>query len=113
MLSPPCEGGGIAPAPADRLSARLPRDPLAVVAVTAAPIVLEARYRLLLGALWRLRRSRRGRWVLAAGSGALVVALGLLAARCPNKAGSRRQPRTASSLGSPKAPAPDRPAAKD
>src|SRR5207249_1778747 len=56
-------------------------DPLAVIAISAAPIVLEARYRLLLGALWRLRHSRRGRWVLAAGSGAFAIALGLLAAR--------------------------------
>jgi len=61
--------------------ARLQRDPLAVVAVPLAPIVLEGRYRLLVGALWRLGRSRRGQWVLAAGSGALVLALALLAAR--------------------------------
>jgi hypothetical protein len=61
--------------------ARLQRDPLAVIAVSAAPIVLEGRYRLLVGALWRLGRSRRGQWVLAAGSGAVVVALALLAAR--------------------------------
>jgi uncharacterized membrane protein YbhN (UPF0104 family) len=52
-----------------------------VIAVPLAPIVLEGRYRLLVGALWRLGRSRRGQWVLAAGSGALVVALALLAAR--------------------------------
>jgi uncharacterized membrane protein YbhN (UPF0104 family) len=62
-------------------SARLQRDPLAVIAVPLAPIVLEGRYRLLVGALWRLGRSRRGRWALAAGSGALVLALALLAAR--------------------------------
>jgi uncharacterized membrane protein YbhN (UPF0104 family) len=61
--------------------ARLQRDRLAVVAVPLAPIVLEGRYRLLVGALWRLGRSRRGQWVLAAGSGALVLALALLAAR--------------------------------
>src|SRR5881392_3498557 len=61
--------------------ARLHRDPLAVIAVPLAPIVLEGRYRLLVGALWRLGRSRRGQWVLAAGSGALVIALALLAAR--------------------------------
>jgi uncharacterized membrane protein YbhN (UPF0104 family) len=61
--------------------ARLQRDPLAAIAVPLAPIVLEGRYRLLLGALWRLGRSRRGQWVLAAGSGAFVVALALLAAR--------------------------------
>jgi len=52
-----------------------------VIAVPLAPIVLEGRYRLLVGALWRLGRSRRGQWVLAAGSGALVIALALLAAR--------------------------------
>jgi hypothetical protein len=57
------------------------RDPLAAIAVPLAPIVLEGRYRLLVGALWRLGRSRRGRWALAAGSGALVIALALLAAR--------------------------------
>jgi uncharacterized membrane protein YbhN (UPF0104 family) len=61
--------------------ARLQRDPLAVIAVPLAPIVLEGRYRLLVGALVRLRRSRRGPWVLAAGSGALVLALALLAVR--------------------------------
>jgi Lysylphosphatidylglycerol synthase TM region len=61
--------------------ARLQRDPLAAIAVPLAPIALEGRYRLLVGALWRLGRSRRGQWVLAAGSGALVVALALLAAR--------------------------------
>src|SRR5437867_9850103 len=60
---------------------RLQRDPLAAIAVPLAPIVLEGRYRLLVGALVHLRRSRRGRWVLAAGSGALVLALALLAAR--------------------------------
>jgi uncharacterized membrane protein YbhN (UPF0104 family) len=59
----------------------LPRDPLATVAVSTAPIVLESRYRLLVGALVRLRRSRKGRWALAAGTGALGVALAFLAAR--------------------------------
>jgi uncharacterized membrane protein YbhN (UPF0104 family) len=54
---------------------------LAAIAVPLAPIVLEGRYRLLVGALWRFGRSRRGRWALAAGSGALVVVLALLAAR--------------------------------
>jgi hypothetical protein len=60
---------------------RLQRDPLAAIAVPLAPIVLEGRYRILVGALWRLGRSRRGQWVLAAGSGVLVIALALLAAR--------------------------------
>ena len=62
-------------------AARLEQDPLVVIAVSAVPIVLEGRYRLLLGALWRLRRSRRGGWALAAGSGAFAIALALLAAR--------------------------------
>jgi hypothetical protein len=53
---------------------RLEGDPLAAIAVPLAPIVLEGRYRLLVGALWRLGRSQRGQWVLAAGSGALVPA---------------------------------------
>ncbi len=61
--------------------ARLQRDPLAVIAVPLAPIVLEGRYRLLVAALWRLRRSREGRWSLAAGSGAFAIVLALLAAR--------------------------------
>jgi uncharacterized membrane protein YbhN (UPF0104 family) len=61
--------------------AGLVRDPLAAIAVSAAPLMLEARYRLLLRALWRLRRSRRGQWALAAGSGALAIALVFLAAR--------------------------------
>src|SRR5438876_2013795 len=57
------------------------RDPLAVIAVSAAPIVLEGRYRLLVGALVRLRRSRRGRWAGGVGYGAIAIALALLAAR--------------------------------
>jgi len=57
------------------------RDPLAAVAVSAAPIVLEGRYRLLVGALVRLRRSRRGRWALGAAYGGLAVALAALAVR--------------------------------
>jgi Lysylphosphatidylglycerol synthase TM region len=54
--------------------------PLAAVGL-AAPIVLERRYRLLVDALVRLHRSRRGRWSLAAGSGAVMVALAFLAVR--------------------------------
>jgi lysylphosphatidylglycerol synthase-like protein len=54
--------------------------PLAVAGI-AAPIVIERRYRLLVDALARLRRSRRGRWSLAAGSGATMVVLALLAAQ--------------------------------
>lgn len=57
------------------------KDPLTVIAVSAAPIVLEGRYRLLLGALVRLRRSRRGRWALGLGYGVIALALALLAAR--------------------------------
>jgi hypothetical protein len=57
------------------------RDPLAAIAVPLAPIVLEGRYRLLVGALWRFGRARWGRWALMAGSGALVIALALLVAR--------------------------------
>jgi Lysylphosphatidylglycerol synthase TM region len=57
------------------------RDPLAAVAVSAAPIVLEGRYRLLVGALVRLRRSRRGRWTIGVSYGVLAVALAALAAR--------------------------------
>src|SRR5437762_1726850 len=57
------------------------RNPLAVIAVSAAPVLLEGRYRLLIGALIRVRRSRRGRWALAVGYGAIAIALALLAAR--------------------------------
>src|SRR5439155_16224172 len=56
------------------------RDPLAAIAVSAAPIVLEGRYRLLVAALVRLRRSRRGRWGFALGYGGVALALALLAA---------------------------------
>jgi hypothetical protein len=38
------------------------RDPLATIAVSAAPVVLEGRYRLLMRALWELRHSRRTHW---------------------------------------------------
>jgi len=57
------------------------RDPLAAIAVSAAPLVLDARYRLLVRALVRLRHSRRGRWTLAAGSAAVALVLALLAVR--------------------------------
>jgi hypothetical protein len=57
------------------------RDALAAVAVSAAPIVLEGRYRLLVGALVRLRHSRRGRWAIGVSYGVLAVALAGLAAR--------------------------------
>jgi hypothetical protein len=54
--------------------------PLAVAGV-AAPLVLERRYLLLVAALVRLRRSRRGRWSVAAGSGATMLVLAFLAVR--------------------------------
>jgi len=68
----------------DALPVLVPREPsgaaLAAVGI-AAPIVLERRYRLLVDALVRLRRSRRGRWSAAAGSGVTMAVLALLAAR--------------------------------
>src|ERR1041384_5895995 len=57
------------------------RDPLATIAASAAPVVLEGRYRLLMRALWQLRHSRRTRWGLGLGSGAVMVLLAFLAAR--------------------------------
>ena len=54
---------------------------LPVIAASAAPIVLEGRYRLLLGALIRVRRSRRGRWAAGVGYGATAVVLAALTAR--------------------------------
>ena len=57
------------------------RDPLATVAVSAAPIALEGRYRLLIRALWQLRHSRKTRWGIGLGSGALMVLLAFLAVR--------------------------------
>jgi hypothetical protein len=62
-------------------SQALRRDPLAAVAVSAAPIVLEGRYRLLVGALVRLRRSRGGRWGVGVTYGVLAVVLAAVAAR--------------------------------
>ena len=77
------KGGSVMPARTAAVSGStgFVRDPLAAIAVPLAPVVLEGRYRLVVGALWRLGRSRRARWALAAGSGALVIALALLAAR--------------------------------
>ncbi len=52
-----------------------------VIAASATPIVLEGRYRLLVGALIRVRRSRRGRWAAGVGYGATAVVLAALTAR--------------------------------
>jgi hypothetical protein len=52
-----------------------------VITGTAASIALEGRYRLLLAALIRMQRSRRGRWALGVGPGAVVTLLALLVAR--------------------------------
>ncbi len=60
---------------------RLERDPLATIAVSAAPLVLEGRYRLLLRALWQLRHSRRTRWGLGVVSVALMLVLAFFAVR--------------------------------
>jgi uncharacterized membrane protein YbhN (UPF0104 family) len=60
---------------------QLERDPLVTIAVSAAPVVLEGRYRLLLRALWQLRHSHRTRWGLGLGSVALVLVLAFLAVR--------------------------------
>src|SRR5881392_2064138 len=57
------------------------RDPLTTIAVSAAPVVLEGRYRLLIRALWQLRHSRRTRWGLGVGSAAVMLLLALLAVR--------------------------------
>src|SRR6187455_2227284 len=57
------------------------RDPLATIAVSAAPVVLEGRYRLLMRALWELRHSRRTRWGFGLGSVAVMLVLAFLAVR--------------------------------
>src|SRR4029450_4461653 len=57
------------------------RDPLAKIAVSAAPVVLEGRYRLLMRSLSQLRPPRRTRWGLGLGSAALMLLLALLAVR--------------------------------
>jgi len=60
---------------------QLERDPLATIAVTAAPVVLEGRYRLLMRALWELRHSRRTRWGVGLGSAAVMLLLAFLTVR--------------------------------
>src|SRR5512133_3367634 len=57
------------------------RDPLVKIAVSAAPVVLEGRYRLLVRALWELRHSRRTRWGVGLGSAAFMLLLAFLAVR--------------------------------
>src|SRR5256886_4304616 len=57
------------------------RDPLTTIAVSAAPVVVEGRYGLLLRALWELRHSRRTRWGVGLGSAALMLLLAFLAVR--------------------------------
>ena len=64
-----------------QVDVELHRRPVTAVVVSAAPILFESRYRLLIGAWVRLRRSRRGRWALGASSGAGTLALAALAAR--------------------------------
>jgi hypothetical protein len=54
---------------------------LEVIASSSVPIGLESRYNLLVGALVRVRRSRRCSWGLAVGAGAVATALTLLTAR--------------------------------
>jgi hypothetical protein len=49
--------------------------------VSVTPILLDSRYRLLVSAYARLHRSKRGRWALAAGTGAGTLALAALATR--------------------------------
>lgn len=55
-------------------------DPLNALVATTAPIVLESRYRMLLAALDRLHRSRKGRWAIGLGYGLVTLVLALLAA---------------------------------
>src|SRR4026209_1462616 len=63
------------------LDIRPARDPLATIAVSAAPVVLEGRYRLLMRALWQLRHSRRTRWGVGLGAAAFLLGLALPAVR--------------------------------
>src|SRR3979411_2548343 len=73
-------GMGLTPASAPP-GDEVPSDALTVIAVTTAPVVLEGRYRLLIGTLWQLRHSRRGRWALAGAQGVCVLVVAGLAAR--------------------------------
>ena len=78
VVSPSCAA---AKPPIPPVAAALPRDPLAAVVISVTPILLESRYRLLVSAYVRLRRSRHARWAMGAGSGAVTLALAALAAR--------------------------------
>ena len=69
----PCSAVG------SRKTVSLPK-PVVALAVVTAPLALESRYRVLLRALVRLQRSRKGRWGLGLGYGLLTVALALLTA---------------------------------
>ena len=60
---------------------QLERDPLATIAVSAGPVVLEGRYRVLMRSLWQLRHSRRTRWGVGLGSLAIMLVLAFLAVR--------------------------------
>ena len=57
---------------------RLNRDPLGAIATSG---VLDRRYRLLVEAFLRVRRSRRGRWGVAVGLGVVASVLAVVAAR--------------------------------
>jgi hypothetical protein len=71
------------------------QDPLATIAASAAPVLLERRYRLLIRALWQLRHSRRTRWGVDLGSGAVSSDRSLIAshheARAKGRTGAARR----------------------
>lgn len=56
-----------------------PKGKLVAPLATVSPIVLEGRYRVLMGTLMRIRHSRRSRWGAAIGSGAVGLVLAVLA----------------------------------
>jgi hypothetical protein len=66
-----------------RVSARgfPPQATLAPIAVVVAPALLERRYRTVVRALWRLRRTRRGKLIVAAGLAVFAIVVALLAVR--------------------------------
>ena len=67
-------------APSARPTGNLHPDPLQVTTPPGVPIALEGRYRRGVAALAGGRRSRRGRWGLAFGLGAIATAFAVLAA---------------------------------